>query len=137
MNWENKAFYTGRSMLREFTPGDVLETQEIPFAEFRVGDVVAFREPAPNVKAVVHRVIARGADYLVTMGDNNVTPDAHRVVVADNPRLVVSRSPREGVVKRVWRGKAGRCAWWWHRLRKFIHRAFFGVWRRTFGRLIS
>ena len=134
-NLENKAFYTGKSMLREFTPGDLLETREIPFAEFRVGDVVAFRVPEPNAKGVVHRVIARGEDYLVTMGDNNMTPDAHRVVAADNPRLVVSRSPREGVVKRVWRGKAGRCVWWWHRLRKFIHRAFSAVWRRTFAKL--
>ena len=133
--FENKAFYAGNSMRREFVPGDLLETREIPFGEIRVGDVVAFREPRPDAHAIVHRVIAREADCLVTMGDNNATPDAHRVTVEDNPRLVVARSPRAGVELSVARGARGRLVFRWHRVRRFARRVAGALWRRTFGSL--
>lgn len=117
---KNSALYYGNSMFRVFTPGDLLFYREIPFAEFRKGDIVAFYPPDCRKSGIVHRVISRTADSLTTMGDNNPAPDKNPVTIADSPKLVISRSLSGGIIRKVSRGRTGMFLFYCHRSRRFL-----------------
>lgn len=70
------AVIAGVSMQPTFTAGDVAVVR--PAADYRVGDVVAARNPDLNGKIVLHRVVDRIDGRLVTRGDNNDWVDSHR-----------------------------------------------------------
>lgn len=65
-------FYNGASMDGTFLPGDRLLIIAARLDLLRPGDVIAFRT---GEKELVHRVVARVSQGLVTRGDNNPRPD--------------------------------------------------------------
>jgi signal peptidase I len=64
---------TGISMLPAMWPGDSLEIVRQESAAIRRGDVVVFRRDG---RFVVHRVIQKNGDRLLTQGDHLTRPDA-------------------------------------------------------------
>jgi signal peptidase I len=63
---------TGSSMFPSMQPGDLLEVHR-PAGSIQTGDVVVFERYG---KLVVHRVVDRTGDLLVTRGDRVRYPDA-------------------------------------------------------------
>jgi signal peptidase len=66
----------GSSMVPAYASGDLVIVRTA--AEYRVGDVVAYRVPDGDVGAgliVIHRIVAVGQDGLTLRGDNNAAPD--------------------------------------------------------------
>ncbi len=104
---ENRALYEMNSMFRVFSPGDALVLKAVPFAEIAPGDVIAFHPDRPRASGVVHRVIARDAESLRTMGDNNPRPDVRSVTAMEMPRLVVAKISPDNVRHEISRGNAG------------------------------
>lgn len=135
IDFEKTCIYTGNSMRRVFVPGDFLEVKVIPFEEFRPGDIVAFFPNGVGKPGIVHRIISRTEDELVTMGDNNPHPDEHCVVKADMPKLVISRNPIKGKIRRIHRGNVGLVIFRINRLRRFIRRCLSFIKRKVLGLL--
>ena len=113
--------YRGSSMTGAFRAGDMLVVRETAFEDVQPGDVIAFRAPGGDDDAtlVVHRVVARAADGLITRGDACGAPDTAHVQTGDLVGRVI-QAQRGRRVRRVWNGLAGR--WWarWLRLRRRI-----------------
>ena len=63
----------GTSMLPALRPGDVLDFETCTHAQAQPGEVVLFRRDG---RLVIHRVLARNADGLLTQGDALAQPDA-------------------------------------------------------------
>jgi signal peptidase len=76
--WRAEAILSG-SMTPQVQPGDVVLVSSLPPARIRLGEVIAFKDPAmPRV--LVHRVVAVLADGdLRTKGDANAAPDSDPV----------------------------------------------------------
>ena len=128
----DRALFAGWSMRRVFAPGDVLVLREIPFADFRKGDIVAYGYG--NKPGIVHRVIRRQGDKLFLQGDNNPAPDAHPVTAADSPRLVIGRIPSGSRrVHRVSRGSLGMLQYRCNRLRRACRLALIRLGRLLLG----
>ena len=87
-----------------FVPGETLFLMETAFETLRTGDVVAIFDCMPHR---VHRIIEKNADFAVTMGDNNGTPDALRLRRDSRFRLVTVARGLDGVVRQVSGGAAG------------------------------
>ena len=98
------AFYTGGSMRGMFRDGDLLDLRAEPFDSLTPGDVVAVFDREPFY---VHRVVRRTADRVVTMGDNNLTPDKLELTPDSSFRLVVRRHAPDGATEDVARGADG------------------------------
>jgi len=129
----DRALFAGWSMRRVFTPGDVLVLREIPFADFRRGDIVAYGQG--DRPGVVHRLIRREDDKLILQGDNNDAPDARTVTAEDSPRLVIGRIPSGSrKVRLVARGQRGMIQFRCNRLRRFCRKATARLGRLLLGR---
>lgn len=111
--------YHGNSMKRVFRAGDIPELREIPFHEFRCGDIVSFRRP--DGVEVIHRVRRVTPEALITWGDNNLRPDPEPVRADWNPRLAVGFR-RGGSAYRLPRGCAGMWQFRFNRLRFHLRR---------------
>jgi hypothetical protein len=117
-------------MHQTFRAGDVLLVAPCASDEIRPGDIIAFRRAvsAQDTTVVVHRVRRRGADGWITQGDGVAAPDAAPVSAA---QLIgrVGFLERDGTVRRVWGGLAGR--WWvrYLRLRDWAARWLGGPYR--------
>ena len=98
------AFYTGGSMRGIFRDGDLLDLRAEPFDSLTPGDVVAVFDREPFY---VHRVVRRTADRVVTMGDNNLTPDKLELTPESSFRLVTRRHTTDGRAFEVARGADG------------------------------
>ena len=98
------AYYTGNSMRGMFRDGDTLDLRAEPFESLGPGDVVAVFDREPYY---VHRVVRRTADRVVTMGDNNLTPDKLELSRESAFRLVVRRHTPDGQAEDVARGADG------------------------------
>lgn len=110
--------YTSTSMLMVFEPGDLLETDDnVPFQEIKPGDIIVFPSKSKAGVNIVHRVISRTEDGLVTMGDNNPGRDAYDVTPEQWIRLVTARIDRNGRRFTVSRGVAGMRQFRLHRCR--------------------
>ena len=128
----DRALFAGWSMRRVFVPGDVLVLREIPFADFRRGDIVAYGYG--DKPGVVHRVIDRQDDKLFLQGDNNPAPDARPVTAEDSPRLVVGRIPSGSRrIHRVSRGRRGIVQYRCNRLRRACRLAIIRLGRLLLG----
>jgi len=46
-------------------------------AEIKEGDIISFREPEGNI--IIHRVYKKYDTYVVTKGDNNLSPDPYKI----------------------------------------------------------
>ncbi|MBN1955297.1 MAG: hypothetical protein JW900_09640 [Anaerolineae bacterium] len=115
--------YHGSSMGRTFRPGDVLLASPVCWEAVRPGDVVAFRQPESGggVVTIVHRVCSRTAERLVTQGDQAPVPDRRHVSREDFVGRV-DLVQRQGKVRRVCGGLAGRAWSIYLRLRRFLFR---------------
>jgi signal peptidase I len=65
---------SGTSMLPDIKRGDLVVTRRV--SVYRVGDVVAYREP--RIGAVLHRIVAIEGEHYVLQGDNNDFLDPYR-----------------------------------------------------------
>ena len=119
---ENVCIYSGNSMRRVFENGDLLKLEDIPFGDFRRGDIVAFFPAGTGASGIVHRVVSRTEKELTTMGDNNPGPDARKVMEKDMPRLVIERRSPDGKDIKVRRGAAGMLAFRINRARRAARR---------------
>jgi len=92
-----------------FQQGDVLLITPAALEVVSPGDVVAFRvsKSDGSTTFVAHRVQCRTAAGLITQGDNSSTPDSEPVR-AENLVGRVCFVQREGKIRRVWGGRAGR-----------------------------
>jgi len=121
----DKLIYRGNSMRMVFRTGDFLIPEKVEFSRLKPGDVVCFG--AAGGRHVVHRVLRRTPEGLVTIGDNNLRPDREIVTPAMNPVRIVA-ADRNGKLIPVSRGKWGLICFFWHRVR--IHS------RRAIGRCV-
>ena len=80
---------TGSSMLPAILPGDVLTLERCEPAVVGVGELVAFEREG---NLVVHRLVERQGDFLLTQGDALPRPDD--LVPAANVRAKVARVER-------------------------------------------
>jgi len=113
--------YRGSSMTGTFRPGDMLIVREVAFEAIRPGDVMAFHAPGDSDDAtlIVHRVVARAHDGLITQGDACGAPDTTHVQVADIIGRVIQA--QRGARLRPTPGGLAGC--WWAR--------FVRLWRRV------
>lgn len=75
-------FYGGPSMYPLLRANDLLEVEPCGGAGALPGDVIVFRH-TDDAAVVVHRVVAAGADGLITRGDNNDRADDSPVRASD------------------------------------------------------
>ena len=119
------------SMLRVFTPGDILTVKPMRAGEAQRGDIICFEGTRGET---VHRVVRKSAAEVVTMGDNNPRPDPEPLNPDDAVWLVTARRDAAGAVHMVHGGKRGLSAFRINRLRRAV-RWFFdraaGVLRRV------
>jgi hypothetical protein len=100
----DRAFYTGNSMRGMFVTGECLSLEPAAFDSLRVGDVIAIFDRTPYY---VHRVVEIAPGRIVTMGDNNLRPDAAPVTPNSHFRRVVRAHELNGSVRDVLGGEAG------------------------------
>lgn len=130
---ENWRIYRGNSMLRVFSPGDLLIVEPIPAGKAGKGDVVCF-DP-PNGRHTVHRVVGRRADGgIITMGDNNSRPD--RCTLPPDAAIGIVRAVRKvsGRKVAIRGGFVGMTTFRINRLRRFgarLSRLSAGALRRV------
>ncbi len=96
--------YYGSSMRGVFTPGDRLQTAELPFEKLSPGDIVAIRD---GTRQYVHRVIRICGGSAVTMGDNNSQADQMLLTAQCSFVLVTGIFLPDGRCKPVDNGNAG------------------------------
>ena len=102
------SIYTSTSMLRVFTPGDLVETDDaVPFSELRCGDVIVFPSTSGHGERIIHRIIKRTEDTITTMGDNNPAPDRNPVTAVQKPSLAVAKILPDGTRVPLRRGASG------------------------------
>ncbi len=111
--------YHGSSMYGTFRQGDILLVAPATLEAVRPGDVVVFCHVKPGGDAllIVHRVRACTAAGLITQGDGCPAPDSEPVRAEDLVGRVFFVE-REGRMRRVWGGHAGRIWAAWLRLRR-------------------
>ena len=85
-------------------PGETLVLAGTAFETLRTGDVVAILDRTP---CIVHRIVEKNVECVVTMGDNNDRPDARKLMPDDAFRLVTGVVAADGTVRTVEGGEAG------------------------------
>ena len=128
---EGERIYRGTSMLRVFTPGDILTVKPIRAGEARRGDIICFEGPRGET---VHRVVRKSAGKIVTMGDNNPGPDPEPLKPDARVWLVTARRDAAGGVHAVSGGKRGLFVFRVNRGRRAVRWCFdrlAGVLRRV------
>ena len=107
-------------MAGTFRSGDMLVVREVSFCDVHPGDVVAFRAPGhdDNATLIVHRVVTRTHDGLITQGDAYTGPDTGRVQASDMVGRVIQaqRGTRPRPVPGGFRGR------WWVRFLRLQRR---------------
>lgn len=98
-------FYEGLSMWPGFQGGDLLTCQPIAPDQIRVGDCVLFRHP--DRRLVVHRVVGRNSQGLVTRGDALPAPDRQTLAVEAvmGKVLIRERMGRRTTIPGGWPGR--------------------------------
>lgn len=119
----DRRFYFGNSMLGVFLPGDELRSEKVEFSDIARGDIICFE---CGEKMIVHRVIAKTADHLTTMGDNNPRPDAFELH-ANLAYLRVIGFRRRGREFAARNGMSGRCQFQANRLRRRVRNSLRGI----------
>ena len=112
---DGERIYRGSSMFRVFTPGDILTVVPRRAGETQVGDIICFNGIRGET---VHRVVRKNATQVVTMGDNNASPDAEPLRPDAPVRLVTARRDAAGVVHEVPGGRRGVFAFRVNRARR-------------------
>ena len=122
---EHVFVYTGQSMSPTFRPGQLLYVRPAAH-ELEPGDVVVYRDPEQE-GYVVHRVVSRGGESLVTRGDANARRDALPVAYGQVVGWVI-QAERSGQIRQVHGGRSGlwaaRARWamlrLWNRAARYL-----------------
>lgn len=113
--------YHGNSMLRVFSPGDIMLVEQITAKNAAPGDIICFTDS--NGKNIVHRFIRWSDDGgLITMGDNNATPDIGIIAPECMVYRVTERHTLSGKIIPVSAGRKGLLTFRINRFRKFARR---------------
>ena len=80
----------GPSMKPTLLPGDKIETEEVAFEQLRPGDIIVYNSPENIRLNIIHRIIKRDPDGLITRGDNNSQSDSYRVRPEHRPLKVIA-----------------------------------------------
>jgi len=102
---KNTLLYRGKSMHPTFQDFDLLIYTPINPDLMRCGDIIAFHDPRKN-HVIIHRIISRKGDTIVTQGDNNEYPDLP-MTTHDNIVGVVLSRQRNQKVSKVQGGRRG------------------------------
>ena len=86
----DRGIYHGNSMSNIFVDGDILFFSDVSFDSLECGDVVTVFERSPYY---VHRIVRKTGDYAITMGDNNLRPDALKLKKDCKFRCVSNYAP--------------------------------------------
>ncbi len=105
----NYFLYHGQSMKGVFHTGDCLYVEYISIEKIKPGDIVIYRglNGKGEERELVHRVIGKSSQGLITKGDNNLSRD-NAVVGPDNYLGRVISYERNGKQYRVHGGLRGR-----------------------------
>ncbi len=133
----NEKIVHGNSMLRTFSPGELLITRQESFQNLTIGDIILFK----SKDITVHRIIKRNPDKsFVTIGDNNDSPDPGSVTEKNYMALVIAKITEKGKQIAVSRGRTGMNKYYFNRFRRFFRKAlgkvfnamlFLAFWRKT------
>jgi signal peptidase I len=108
--YKNSLFfiYNGGSMAPLFKPGDFLCAHNPILGDIRLGDIVIIQWEGSidSLDYVVHRVVSVKREYLITQGDNNLSPDS-QLVTNDNLIGLVTSFERKSHVYPVNGGAMG------------------------------
>lgn len=99
-----EAIYTGNSMRGMFVPGERLFLEPVLFDSLRVGDIVAIFDRTPFY---VHRVVELDPARAVTMGDNNLRPDAAFLTPGSHFKRVIRAQGLDGSLRTIPGGELG------------------------------
>jgi signal peptidase I len=80
----------GPSMKPTLLPGDKIITEEVAFDKLRPGDIIVYNSPKNIRLNVIHRIIKRNTDGLITRGDNNSQFDPYSVRPEHRPLKVIA-----------------------------------------------
>lgn len=109
----------GNSMLGVFSPGDQVFAREIDFSEPKVGDIIVFTPLDRRKRLVVHRVVKRNENQIITHGDNNLLPD--RPITRRNGAIyIVEKALRDGKPIAFSHGELGMADFLQHQKKKKI-----------------
>ena len=100
-----KLIYYGNSMRGVFVNGDDITAHEVDFATPQVGDILVFASPERPDHLIIHRVIERSAEYILTQGDNNFEADLP--IASDWHIKMVTTALRNGTEVKFNSGAAG------------------------------
>jgi len=111
--------YRGNSMRRVFSNGDLLITEPITTDTASIGDIICFVNR--NGGHTVHRVVRKtAAGEVVTMGDNNASPDAEVLPPHTAVLRVTAVKTIGGITKTVHGGRLGMREFKSHRVRRIL-----------------
>lgn len=109
----------GNSMLGVFSPGDQVFAREIDFSEPKIGDIIVFTQINRKKRLVVHRVVKRNENQILTHGDNNLLPD--KPISRKNGRIyLVEKALRDGKPIAFSHGEQGMADFIQHQKKKKI-----------------
>jgi len=115
----------GRSMDGTFRAGDFLHIEPVPFPQIHPGDIIIVRQSTVDREAddLVHRVIGKIENGLITQGDSNPAPDP-LPVTGENLIGRVFGFERQGKTHRVSEGKWGLIQIRWYQTERLLTKAF-------------
>lgn len=97
------------SMEPVLSPGDLVFVREVPAYEARVGDIVAFEEPGPGRRIIMHRVteverVPGGRLAFTTKGDANTASETWQIPVDGRMGMMSFSVPFAGKALAPFRG---------------------------------
>lgn len=122
----------GNSMLGVFSPGDKIFARKIDFSTPQAGDIIVFTQNNRKQRLVVHRIIKRSEDRILTHGDNNLLPD--RPITRKNGDIyLVEKALRNGEPVYFSHGAQGMQDFYQHQRKKKLVQKLRQIIRRAFS----
>jgi signal peptidase I len=107
MKWADCLFYQGQSMAGTFKTADCLKIEKTSIAALNPGDTIVFRlKKETEGKDLVHRIVLKTNERIITRGDNNPRND-EEPVTEENLIGKVTHYERNGKIRKVWNGRLG------------------------------
>lgn len=90
MERQREIICNGPSMKPTLLPGDKIETEKVAFEQLCPGNIIVYNSPENIRLNIIHRIIKRDSDGLITRGDNNSKTDSYRVRPEHHPLKVIA-----------------------------------------------
>lgn len=113
--------YFGESMRGVFRVGDLIYAKQATCNILQIGDIIAFRSGLSG-KYIVHRIVAKRDQYIITQGDNNPQKDCEKILISSNPPMLVIKYNRNGKFHAIRHGRIGILIFRYHQLKLTTHR---------------